>query len=114
MALRTSSSMSVKWLHRADQRGVISVLDLEPHLGSAPFIGGVGPLAHDPFQTQPAGGLKYLRAVTFEVFDELQSILATQKSFQPALALNEREIAKIDAVKFENVKRQKHRTRAHE
>ena len=49
-----------------------TVLDLEPHLGSACPVGAVSPFAHDPFQAQPASGLEYLRAVTLEVFDELQ------------------------------------------
>ena len=88
---------------------MVTVLDLKPHLGSACLVGTVGPLAHNPFQAQPASGLEYFRAVTFEMFDELQTIaLATQKCLQPALTLNEREIAKIRATKFENVKRQKH------
>ena len=89
---------------------MVTVLGLEPHLGWACFVGAVGPLAHDPFQAQPASGLEYLRAVTFEVFDELQAIiLAAQKCLQPTLTFNEREIAKVRAVKLKNVKRQMHR-----
>jgi hypothetical protein len=83
---------------------VATVLDLEPHLGSTCLVCAVGPFAHDPFQAQPTSGLEYLRTVTFEVFDELQAIiLAAQKCHQPALTFNEREIAKVGAVKLENV-----------
>jgi hypothetical protein len=71
---------------------VVTVLDLEPHRGSACPVGAVGPFAYDPFQAQPASGLEYLRAVTFEVFHELQAlILAPKKCLQPALTFNERE-----------------------
>ena len=74
------------------------------------LLGAVGPLAHDPFQAQPTGGLEYLPAVTFKVLDELQSIiLAAQKCSQPALPFNEREPAKVRAIKLKNVKRHMHR-----
>ena len=89
---------------------MVTVLDLEPHLGSACLVGAVGPFAHDPFQAQPASGLEYLRAVTLEVFDELQAlILAAKKCLQPALTFNEREVTKISAIELKNVERQKHR-----
>jgi hypothetical protein len=54
---------------------MVTVLDLEPRLGSARLVGAISPLAHDAFQAQPASGLEYLRAVTFQVFDELHAII---------------------------------------
>lgn len=56
---------------------MVTVLAFEPHLGSTCLIGAAGTLTHDAFQTQPADVLENLRAISFEVLDELQAVIAT-------------------------------------
>jgi hypothetical protein len=101
-SLPSPEGSRIDCLLNALHRRVGAVLGLHPYPGRPSAIGAVRSLRHDPFQAKPASGLEYFHALTFKVLD----VLAAQKCLQPALTFNEREIAKVGAIKLKNVKRQ--------